>query len=193
MKPYILVDVDNTLVDTGTEWVRWMNNVTGLNLSLNDVGKSYDTEEAFVEKFKEIDMCPYDFWRSTTLYDCLRPYPDAERALREIKLVVGGHVIILTHSKGNHLKSKHRFIERFFGDIVDGFVSTKDKWVVKSGTGKDIFIDDRNENLTSHSALFKIRFNTIWEQTISDDEAGVSFVANNWLSVLEYVKRHYKR
>jgi hypothetical protein len=49
---------------------------------------------------------------------------------------------------------------------MDGYVVTKEKHFVNSGTGNDIIVDDRNEFLNESKAAMCFRIKTPYHQTV---------------------------
>jgi len=170
-KPVAVIDVDLTVVDSveGEHgWLSWLNSKTGLNLTAAECDNDYNLGKKFLPHWPEYcTETPMDWWRYPGIYDKLKPLPDAVTA---IELISQTHdIVFVSHCKGLHMKSKVAFLKRYFGHVMAGFIATKEKQFISTGSENDIVIDDRNEHLvkfknTKHQ-LFK--FNTKWSQFVS--------------------------
>lgn len=177
------IDVDMTVVDIGTTWLDWLNNMTGKNLTMLDCEYDYNLGRFFEEDLKKLRMRPCDYFRSNTLYDTLKPIKGSVEALRWFK-GQGWDIVFVTHVKGSHSKSKHNFLKRYF-PFMDGYVVTKEKHYVKH----DMLIDDRNNflNRVDPSAL-AIKISTPYSQNEELKRKGVLSV-HRW----ENFKLYYQQ
>lgn len=188
-KPYALVDVDLTLVDSVTPWMEWLNAMSGRHETFQSLSYDYNLGKFFTDDLQKYNRCPYDYWRNSCLYDTLRPYPFAKECLARLH-DIGYEIIFVSHCKGNHTKSKYNFLQRHFGDIMSGFHATKEKHQCMSGTGRDIFIDDRHDMLNKHPAKHKLRYVTKWSQyedlscPVIDITSWEDLYKSNWLKEL---------
>lgn len=162
-KPIAIIDVDLTVVDTASSWLHWLNSLTGRNETFQSLNNSYDLGAAFKEDLAKFNLCPYDYWRNAGIYDTLYPKDGAYRCLKLLK-DIGYDIVFVTHTKGSHSKSKYNFLRRHFGDIMSGYVATKEKHFVSSGTGRDIIVDDRHKFINAQKAKHKFVFGTPFTQ-----------------------------
>lgn len=159
MNKIAAIDVDLCVVDIGTTWLDWLNNMTHKSLTLEDCNYDYDLGKYFKDDLKTYRMCPYDYFRQCGLYDTLKPFDGCVEALRWLK-GQGYDIVFVSHIKGNHNKSKHNFLRRWF-PFMDGYVATKEKYFVKH----DLVIDDRNDHLNKYSSdAIKIKKTTPYSQ-----------------------------
>lgn len=149
----VAIDVDLTLIDTGTSWLKWLNRKSGKRLSLEDCGYDYNLATSFPE-VKD----PYSYWRQKDLYDGLIPRDDALRIVA--RLCKEHSVVFVSAVKGDHHKSKYNFLKRWFPNM-QGFIATKEKNFVKC----DMLIDDRNSFLNlMPEEVIKIKIDTPYTQ-----------------------------
>lgn len=161
--PIAIIDVDNTVVNSSHYWIEWMNSMTGLNYTVNDLSDDYYIGKYYEDALSEYNVSPLDFWRSSSVYDTMSRTCGSYEGLSKLKSK-GYDIVFVSIVKGNHNKSKYNFLKRNFGDIMDGYVATKEKHYVSSGTGDDIIIDDRNEFLNMTKAKYKFRIKTPYKQ-----------------------------
>lgn len=138
----IAVDVDLTVVDTLTPWMRQFKTRTGEFIK-NESG-SYDLlpEMSEIIKRKGIkNYDPYSFWCLPDLYDDMEPVPYCVDELRKLQLM-GNQIVFVSTCIPTHIDSKKRFLNKYF-PWADGFIDTKDKHFV----AYDVLIDDKIEHL----------------------------------------------
>lgn len=182
----ILVDVDQTFVDSATPWLDWCSDVYGVypDWSLDPIGggKHYNIGMYFPSPEKHQPL-PMEFWEDPFLYDKLRPLPGAVDVLYSLK--EKGHPIrFVSYCKNGHFSSKARMLKRetehFLdlekGSTGDGFYATK----VKSGVSGGVIIDDRNEFLNQFSdEVIKVKMWTPFTQSI-EPRCQYDLVAKSW-------------
>lgn len=195
------IDIDLTLVDTGSEWWKWMlynlRSVDSSYLEFSDVkthfnmGKEklpYALNDVFPEFEETTDENPFDFWKQEDLYDNLSPLPHSVEVVGQ--LVEAGHdIVFISHCHGGHFKSKVDWLKKYFPftDIggKGGFIATKEKHLVNVG----VMIDDRIENLLHFpDEVIKIYFNTIYadNEFVRSDVDMITSVDSGWLDIKEY-------
>lgn len=194
-KDVILIDVDNTFVDSATAWLQWMeevyNTYPNSNLMESDLatkGKlSYNLGDYFPDEVKT-DIHPMDFWEDPYLYDKLIPYEGAIEVIS--KLHETGHPIrFVSYCKKGHLSSKVRLIRRSFPNInIDkgpsGFYATK----YKSGVSGSVIIDDRNDFLNQFSNdIIKIRFDSEYQQ-FEEPRVKYDLCTENWYKIGDFLQ-----
>lgn len=189
------VDVDLTLVDTGSEWWEWLTTIYTsrdfyyLSDTYNNHGKlEYDLTKYFTDCSEKIEGNPFDFWKQDDLYDKLSPLTHSVEVLRQ--LVEAGHdIVFISYCHGGHFKSKVDWLKKYF-PFVDiggkgGFIATKEKHLVNV----DAMIDDRIENILYFpDEVIKIYFNTIYadNEFVRSEVDMITSVNNGWLDIKEY-------
>jgi hypothetical protein len=185
-KPYAIIDIDLTLVDSVTGpygWLDWLNSMTGRNHTAEELGYDYNLGKFYKEDLAKLKVDPMDWWRYPGIYDCMKPLEYAHVALSRLKFL-GYEIVFVSHVKGQHSKSKHNFLKRHFSDLDYSYLVTKEKHRVNSGTGKDIFVDDRHDYINKSNARHVFLFNTPWTQF---EELKRPYTrAFNWKDILEY-------
>lgn len=167
-RPIFKVDVDLCVVDSVSSengWIDWCNKMSGLKLTPQDMNWDYSIGKYYDAKLKPLGLNALDWWRQQGIYDNLTPLYGVEQALKAA-VDAGYDVVFVSHIKGNHHKSKFNFLKRHFGDVMSGFIGTKEKHFVSSGTAMDIIIDDRHEYLNAGREFMKIKFDTKWSQFV---------------------------
>lgn len=151
----ILVDVDQTVVDTLSEWARWLEFKTKTRKPIHTFQEvEYNVASYWEKECEAMGIDGLDFWRQPDVYDNLKPLPKSVETLRYLNNVCGHEIVFVSQLKGNHHKSKYYFLQKYF-PFMTGFVGTKEKWLVYG----DVLIDDRNNHLNSmpdHFGLVKI-------------------------------------
>lgn len=191
------VDVDLTLVDTGSEWWKWLSNYGNVHTE-RDILKfkdreclyklNYDLTKYFPDFMEKCLSNPFDFWKQEDLYDNLTPLQNSVEVLRQ--LVDTGHdIVFISHCHGGHFKSKVDWLKKHFSftDIggKGGFIATKEKYLVNV----DVMIDDRIENLLNFpEEVVKIYFNTIYadNEFVKSDADIITSIDDGWLDIKEY-------
>jgi hypothetical protein len=185
INPIAIIDVDLTVVNSPKYWLKWLNSMAGTAYEIEEIGYAYNIGKHFEELLKPYRVHPSDFWRSPSIYDTMKPIEGTLEGLERIK-DLGYDIVFTTFNKGFNSKSKHNFLRRNFGSVMDGYVVTKEKHFVSSGTGRDIIVDDRNEFLLPNRAAFKFRMNTEWEQFQPNDTNEI--LVNSMVEVAEYLE-----
>ena len=172
----LAIDVDQTVVDSGTLWLDWLNEKSGKNLTLEQCAYDYNLGKFF----PEIED-PYAFWRCRNLYDDMIPRDDALRIIP--KLCKEHTVIFVSAIKGDHHKSKYTMLKRRFPDMK-GFIATKEKQFVKC----DVIIEDRNSflNLFGYDVI-KIKVDTPYTQKESLE--GPVLVVDDWYEIYNHLQK----
>lgn len=193
MKCPIIVDVDQTFVDSATPWMNWCTDVYGVSPDWSkgppggemhyNIGKYFPDPKMFQPQ-------PLEFWEDPFLYDKLRPLPDAVEVLKVMKGI--GHPIrFASYCKNGHFSSKARMLKRETAEFLelesgltgDGFYATK----VKSGIRGGVIIDDRNEFLNQFGdEVIKIKMWTPFTQTVQP-RCDYDLVAIDWYSIGKFL------
>lgn len=191
------IDVDLTLVDTGSEWWRWLSDCgnyyreRGIFKFKEKEGISkldYDLTKYFPDYEERCRHNPFGFWKQENLYDWLKPLPHSVVVLKQ--LVEAGHdIVFISHCHGGHFKSKVDWLKRHFPfadiGVKGGFIATKEKYLVNV----DVMIDDRIENLLHFpDEVIKVYFNTIYTDNdfVRSDVDMITSIDNGWLDIKDY-------
>lgn len=195
-KETILIDIDQTFVDSGTPWLAWMEYQYGISPDLEMMDRdlrttgflNYNLGKYFHHRPAGA-VAPYEFWEEPELYDSLKPLPGAVEAI--YRLYEAGHPIGLpSYCKKGHFASKVRMIMREL-DFLDldgknngcGFYATK----YKAGIKGSVIVDDRNEFLNQFSDdVLKIKFATPYTQ---DEPPRVAYdlETNEWSKIADFI------
>ena len=137
----IAVDVDLTVVDTLTPWMKWFDRKAGKSIR-NESG-SYDLVPEMREIMKEqgVDFDPMEWWRQPDLYDYMIPITAAVDKLK-LASMCGYEVVFVSSCIPEHTKSKQDFLKQWF-PFAKGFIATHDKHFVDY----DVLIDDKIEHI----------------------------------------------
>lgn len=148
MKRIAAIDVDACVVDTPYEWWKWLELRTKAGLPYEYVRNFYNFSTPYERAWMQTGQAgePFDYWRSTHVYDDLFPLPGSVEALEALSEKMD--VVFVSALKGNHHKSKVAFLKKYF-PFLAGVVGTKEKWTVNAS----MIVDDRNNNLN----MFKDR------------------------------------
>ena len=185
---HLVVDIDQTLVNSGVSWWRWMEDLCevsipfpALRYTLGPESIEYDLSSYFIEAYlkskglhssnntpQAYEMAHtalLSYWGIPTLYLNLKPYKGASRALQRVS-EAGWWITFASYTKKGHMGSKFDFLDREFPFIKWGlngsFVATQEKGCLKA----DAVIDDRHLYLNQFKdeKCKKILFNTPYTQ-----------------------------
>lgn len=150
------VDVDDVVADLMTAWLKRYNKDYNDNLK-----KSKITDWAVHTFTKpECGMSMYDYIEDKTLYDEVKPIPNALAGVKLLKTM--GRVIFITASTLGCAGRKYTWLqEHGFIDSMDDYVECKDKQLIKV----DALIDDRYQNVmhSQSNCLFSQPWNKKYE------------------------------
>ena len=136
-KKVILVDVDDTVVPSVREWIKFYTDLTGHELT-HDLQTDGKTNDILDLMHKHHD--PMEFWRQPKLYHGLTPRTGSVEVLKELSEHFD--IVFVSASMPEHTRSKEMFLTKHFG-FHKGFVSTRQKKFVRG----DYFIDDYKKYL----------------------------------------------
>ena len=66
---------------------------------------------------------------------------------------------------------------------MDGFVATQEKHYINC----DVLIEDRHNHLNSSCASSKIKFDTVYEQSVESEH--VDLISNDWVEIKEFINK----
>lgn len=189
----LLVDVDNTVANTGKAQWAWLCEQLVTNIDMPKMVCNYDltnyffksdTEEGSKVNRKE---CMYFFDRDNEPYNKVEPYEGAQEALKKLH-DNGFNIIFVSHIVGDHFENKLEWVEKHF-PFLRGFIGTKQKHLIKG----DAIIDDRHDRLNKVDCKFKVKHDTIYTQEepleLSSSLLGPQdiLISSNWEEIAEYL------
>ncbi len=152
------VDVDQTVVDTLTEWNNYIKQISN---------NEFDIHTGDLVNYEE-------YWRSNTLYDGLTPVKDVINILT--KLSKTHKIYFISKCYNEHIPSKENFLQRHFGFDYK-FINIAEKWHIDV----DIMIDD-NEHILDNmecSGKFKIDLFNVKSN---------NHIITNWKNIPQLIK-----
>jgi 5'(3')-deoxyribonucleotidase len=167
----IFVDIDDTIINTVTAWVRWLNADYGLNVKVEDI-KEWDMCKAFPMLEKQDVYSPlFDevFWET------VEAFPEAIEVLERLNKKHDVFFVSATHPS-NVSNKVLRCVHRFFPYI------TSKQYIFmyyKSFLDGDIIIDDRPENLIYSKCKYKFLIDKSHNQTFNCRDNDVE-LAKDW-------------
>jgi len=183
MSKVIAVDIDQTVVDIATPWYKYLlQHYTLISDPLAVDKLPYDLSSLFNTKVYD-GLDGREFFEDAFLYDNLQPWEDAVEAIKKFNDCGYEVVFVSGVSKGGHVASKQRFIDKWFD--YDAVLYTMDKEYVKS----DIFIDDSVVNCNKiklanpDTLVIKYR-NDFFEQEILHKNVIIEY---NWNDIVDLI------
>lgn len=171
------VDIDNTVVDTGSQWLYWLCNRFDIKEEYKDAKLPYDLTEAFNIPFYSDG---YSFWKDPNLYEGLQPIENSVESLN-LLYNLGHQIVFVSQAKGFHSKSKYYFIDRWF-PFKSGVMLTKEKQYARV----DVMIDDTWKVLDSMpDNVLTVKFKDEYTQLPPTREHPVF---NSWAEIVLGVK-----
>lgn len=145
----IAVDVDGTVVDSGSHFSLWMTRQSWFRDKFADPSEALDYAWTKYTPWEGIDLSPEhvqlakDWWKRENLYDVMSPIHGVVESLEELH-ELGHKIIFASHCEGHHGKSKVNFLKKYF-PFMSGFLATRQKQFVRC----DVLVDDRAYNLNN--------------------------------------------
>jgi 5'(3')-deoxyribonucleotidase len=135
----VYLDLDETISDLSTPWIKWLNETRGLSLTLSDF-KTYDFHTL------HIDPCADDFWKMPGIYtDKIRPFDWAPEFVNDLRKLYD--VRIITASEDELIEEKDAYILKYFGIDKHDVIHSHDKY---HHTRDGILVDDYLKNIRYH-------------------------------------------
>lgn len=135
----ILVDMDDTIINTLSAWVWWLNLHYMTHVRIEDV-TDWDLSLAFPTLTAEEVFEPL---YSSSFWETVLPKSDAQYYLQDLMLQ-GHDVYIVTASHPTTIAYKWKLIESYFPYIdADHFIVTSNKQLIQG----DVIVDDAPHNL----------------------------------------------
>jgi len=151
---YVLLDIDDTLCNTIDIWLRRYRNKYKHKLYPKDI-KDWNLVQYTVP---ECGTKIYDFLKSKTLYNYVKPLP---RALEGVNILrnLGFEIVYITGGQPEDSVYKFKWLKNnnFWKD-KDHYIQTHSKFLVRG----DLFIDDNYNNIISHKTTYNLLFNAPW-------------------------------
>lgn len=182
------IDVDLTIVDTGLDWLFWLQKHFPQVKEMPLKNIDYNLSVYFGPSKTGLEH--YDYWSNNHLYDDLEFMPGFESALSAWKNE-GHRAIFISHTKSGHFKSKFRMLKNLpmvsFGDGKgDAFVATKEKGLLSGAV--DVMIDDRIDMLNQFDdSVVKILFKTPYTQK-EEPKTKFDLVSNDWNEIRSFIQ-----
>ena len=180
----ILVDMDDTLVDTVRVWIRWLNFKHNLNVQYKDV-RDWDMQVSYPSLTLDEIIWPLfqkSFWMEVV------PKPDTVKYLK--KLIDDGHIIYICSASSPLTigdKVKECLLKHFDYLSTSQLIFTCNKQIIKA----DFCIDDGIHNLID--APYKgILISTPYNEHFAETNYDMIRV-NSFKEAYEYVKEEAER
>ena len=147
MQKVIAIDFDDVCNDLLLTWVSWLNHQHGLNKTIQEM-TNWDMTRNFPE------LSTYDVYRPLDIaefWDKVYVYPEAKKAIQEMKQQ-GFQVVMVTTTSYDHAATKfHHCLFKYLGGIVEpeDIIITSRKDLIKC----DYLIDDYPLNLKNSTAF----------------------------------------
>ena len=177
----ILCDVDNTVADLMTEWLRLYNNDYPDRLIAPWLKPEMITDWN-IEKFVHPDCGKkiYSYLLLDNFYDNVKPIEGAHQALRYLESK--GHRIVFV-SSGVYAYPKYQWMENHgfnVGEYGSNYIVAHDKSLIRG----DLLIDDGFHNIEAFKNLDSILFDQPWNRHFQWHRR-----ANNWNDVKLMIDR----
>lgn len=186
MKRIIAIDVDLTIVDTLTPWIKWFINKTGIPFGKEDITQYYigSLMKAKTKDYGIDGFDPNDYWRIPDLYDYLSPLYDAYEVINSL-IDDGLDIVFVSKCYPEHIDSKKDFLMAHFGQVP--FVSTSEKYMVRY----DYFIDDHLNNIIAGESRNPDASHMLYTGVNSDTfglgETHQIKIMNNWYDIKQHI------
>lgn len=173
----IAFDCDGVLLNSGRKWMQWLEE----NYNLKD-----DYLTLKIQVYAGLAKFPYDlsvmydippeddpmaFWKSSNLYDGVKPFPQAVEYTNKLK--EEGHTLVcVSRVTGCHASSKAKWLKRWFK--FDGILFTGNNILEKTFVRCDVILEDSVKQLNEFPAGIKrLWFDTQYEQQGIEPNAGI--------------------
>ena len=177
----LIVDVDGCVLDLHTPWIAWYNEISGDNLSIEDITSW--TIFPYMHRVSRAKVM--GFVQDPYVYDHLvQPYPGAVEVINDLRRL-GVNVLFASHTYRTVYAAKYDCLLR------NGFLSKPDQFLAVPGQWKhllqcDAIVEDNLETALScrNSLIIKRPWNTeapIWMPFMVnwyDTEFAVSMLAS---------------
>jgi 5'(3')-deoxyribonucleotidase len=181
----IAIDIDDTICDTVTQLIEYINERIPVNLKMEDI-QTYWIEDCIPDQFKWIvDDCYHNsrFWKRVGVLPAAQEYIE--------KLYNDGHEIYFaTATTADNFRKKIKFLERYLTFFPTGYIEQNSICIRnKQLLSVDYLIDDSLSNLTGKRRYFSICLDYPWNRSDYYD-AGGFFRAKDWKEIYEFISTH---
>ncbi len=174
----IMVDVDMTLVDTVSGWLRWFEIRSGVTI---------DPTRYHLEKLMEghINEDPLNYWRQKDMYETLSPYDKSVSTIRRL-VDAGFDLVFVTWSPYNgQIRAKDKWLAEHYGADIP-VVHTDLKHYVDC----DIMIDDNEwmirDVLKRRAGTEILKMETTMNKDYHGEGTERVLTMRNWEDIQEY-------
>ncbi len=173
---YALIDIDDTIADLITVWLRRYNRKYKDNLkkeSLTDWNLALFTKPECGNRI-------FEFIESPNLYNYIKPMPlalDGISALRNL----GFEIVYNTYSTNGAAGSKFRWLQKHgFWKKEDHYIETKSKFLIKG----DLMIDDGWHNIEKFAG-FSLLIDQPWNRKFNHPNR-----MYDWKDIIENINKY---
>ena len=176
-----MIDVDLTLVDTLSPWLRWFKARTGVELKPN----AYKVELQMQEHMNEDPMA---YWRGKDIYHDLKPYARSVNIVRKL-IDQEFSVVFVTYSPfTEQVVSKENWLSDHFGSDIP-VIHTHHKELIDA----DIIIDDNTDMIAKfldrESSRVGLKYATKLNRGWSAPYPQKSLTMRGWKSIQGYFEQ----
>ena len=173
----ILIDIDSTIADILTPWLKSYNNKYKDNLKPKDI---VDWNVHIFTK-PECGEKIYDFIKNPKLYNRVKPIPGALEAITALR-DMGLRIVFVTHFEPGFSYAKFDWLKRY-GFMTDDndYVETRDKNLIKGSC----LIDDNIDNVTQFSEL------GILYSTFQNKKYNYKYRLNSWSDIVKIIEDNF--
>ena len=181
----VMIDVDLTLVDTLSPWLRWFKARTGVELNPS----TYNIQNQMKEHMFNED--PMMYWREKDIYEGLMPYGLSTHTVRKL-VDEGFKVIFVTWSPfAEQITPKESWLTKHFGNEIP-VIHTHHKELIDG----DIMIDDNIEMISKFLSRdpqqrVALKYETSLNQSWYAPYPQKCLNMQSWTSIREYFHDMY--
>lgn len=180
MQKTLLIDLDGTIEDLLTPWVKLLNEKYSLDVNTSSIDH-WDMDGDFSSLSKQQICEPLE---TAELWQQVKPMPEAVEVLQQLQSE-GHHVYICTAAttpKEFFLKTD-LFVKKYlpFFDIKRQCICIHDKWLLQG----DLLLDDNINNLRKDASYRKLLFTQPYN--VKENTKGITRI-NTWKEFYSFVK-----
>ena len=137
----VYVDLDSTLVDLMSEWIKWLNDEKFIKIKTQNILHWEYLSEKYGEHVN-------DFWKQKGIYNNIKPINGSIEFMYILKKMYGKeNVVVISKCVKSNQEEKVKYSEKIFGVLPNNFINASDKWQF---TSDGILIDDAPHNVIDH-------------------------------------------
>lgn len=188
----ISIDCDGVLLNSGRRWMQWLED-------------NYELKEEYLQiKIKvmaQLGKFPYDvsvmyhippeddpmaYWKSSHLYDGVKPLKEAIEYTDKLKQE--GHTLVcVSRITGQHASSKAKWLKKWFD--FDGILFTGNNLLEKTFVKCDIIVEDSLKQLNAFpNKVHRLWFDTQYEQADIEPNHGI-ILCKGWKHVYNEIQQ----